>query len=177
MRAHARTASPPSPRRSPRASPRSPRGRRPTSDGGRGSSRRRALARPRASGGSDPPPSAAVHREAASTAPGRERAPSRCALLPDVVAAEEGIRPGARPGERVVLDLHRTVEHGFLLAVRLQALTISVATTKEPGRASRSSSVAMLGLSSSVIGERQTDAVRQPSAYDVRATSLYGHGL
>src|SRR6185312_14642429 len=79
---------------------------------------RRALARSRASSGTGPPPSAAVHREAASTAPGREAAPS-CRYT-------------------------RPVEHGF---------------------------------HSSVVGERQTDAVRQPSAYVVRATSPYGHGL
>ena len=39
-----------------------------------------------------------------------------------VVPAKEGIRPGARACERVVLDNDRVVEHCVLLAVRLQSL-------------------------------------------------------
>ena len=39
-----------------------------------------------------------------------------------VVAAEERVRPGARPGQRVVLDDDRAVEHRLLLAVGLEPL-------------------------------------------------------
>src|SRR5579875_3266230 len=44
------------------------------------------------------------------------------ALLRVMVAAEEGVRPGARPLEAVVLDDHRRLEHRLLLAVGLQPL-------------------------------------------------------
>src|SRR6476660_4164231 len=43
-------------------------------------------------------------------------------LASEVVAAEERIRPGARPRERVVLHHDRAVEHGLLFAARLQPL-------------------------------------------------------
>ena len=39
-----------------------------------------------------------------------------------MVTAEEGVRPGARPRERVVLDHDRTVQHLLLLAVCLEPL-------------------------------------------------------
>src|SRR4029079_3125371 len=130
-----------------------------------------ALAPPRASRGSGPPRSAPAHPEAASTAPGREPAASSRALLPDVIAVEEGIRPGARPGERVVLDHHRTVEHGLLLAVGLEALVrlgpdaLAVVDLAEPLARAAARAVALvlralrLGADVRDLGQRAVAAV------------------
>ena len=138
-------------------------------EGGRCDVVRRATARRRS-----PFPGARWRPTGRHARQGRLRLPAACRLArcnAEVVAAQERVRPRARPVERVVLDDDRPVEHRLLLAVGLEPLVgvrpdaLRVVDLAEPVARSAAGAVALvlralrLGADVRDLGERAVAAV------------------